>query len=290
MTDSEKRDPLGEAAVDRNLRSEATSLEPSPTVEKQHDEEAVRARILQQIEDQKELEPKQNASFRDLFKRRTPTDLDANATKASVFDDPVTAKYFQPHEKYENRHRFDPSARWTYREEQSIVRKIDWRITVWACIAFFGLDLGRGNLSQANTDDFLPSLGMGTNDYNLGITVYQISFLLAELPSQMLSKRLGPDRWIPFIMCSWSIVSAAQFWLSGRTSFLVCRAILGMLQGGFIPDIILYLTYFFKGTELPFRLAIFWTVRRITDIVAPLLAFGVLRMRGLHGREGWRWL
>ncbi|KAM0330100.1 hypothetical protein ACHAQA_004272 [Verticillium albo-atrum] len=167
---------------------------------------------------------------------------------------------------------------------------MDLKITIWACIAFFGLDLGRGNLSQANTDDFLPDLGMDTNDYNLGNTVYQISFLCAELPSQMISKKLGPDRWIPFIMCSWSLVSGAQFFLNGRTSFLITRAILGVLQGGFIPDIVLYLTYFFKGNELPFRLAMFWCVRRITDIIAPIIAFGVLRMRGVLGYEGWRWL
>lgn len=63
-----------------------------------------------------------------------------------------------------------------------------------------------------------------------------------------------------------------------------------MLQGGFIPDVVLYLTYFFKASELPFRLALFLAVRRMTNIVAPLLAFGILRMRELHGREGWWWL
>lgn len=28
----------------------------------------------------------------------------------------------------------------------------------------------------------------------------------------------------------------------------------------------------------------------MTDIVAPILAFGLLRLRGYHGYEGWRWL
>ncbi|KAL1955676.1 hypothetical protein VTO42DRAFT_8221 [Malbranchea cinnamomea] len=91
-------------------------------------------------------------------------------------------------------------------------------------------------------------------------------------------------------MILWSIVSAAQFWLNGRTSFLVCRVILGLLQGGFIPDVILYMSYFYKGTELPFRIALFYVANRLTDVIAPLLAFGILRLRGYGGYEGWRWL
>lgn len=52
---------------------------------------------------------------------------------------------------------------------------------------------------------------------------------------------------------------------------------------------ILYLSYFYKGTELPFRLALYWMANRATDIISPLLAFGILRLRGVGGYEGWRW-
>jgi len=91
-------------------------------------------------------------------------------------------------------------------------------------------------------------------------------------------------------MISWSVVAASQAALSGRGSFYACRALIGMLEGGFIPDLVLWLSYFYTSKELPIRLSFFWTALDGTQIITSILAFGLLHMRGVHGLAGWRWL
>lgn len=61
-------------------------------------------------------------------------------------------------------------------------------------------------------------------------------------------------------------------------------------MGGFIPDIVLYISYWYKKKELPIRLSWFWTVLSVCNVLGSLLAAGILQMRGIAGWAGWQWL
>lgn len=101
---------------------------------------------------------------------------------------------------------------------------------------------------------------------------------------------MGPDRWIPLQISLWSTVAICQAAITEKKGFLVTRALLGVLEGGFIPDIVLWLSYFYTSRELPVRLSYFWTTLSLTTIITSLLAFALLHMRGVAGWAGWRWL
>ncbi|KAI0602909.1 major facilitator superfamily domain-containing protein [Biscogniauxia sp. FL1348] len=195
-----------------------------------------------------------------------------------------------PHESYEGGHRWDPGATWTAEEERKVVLKTDLYLLVWICVMFFGLQLDRGNLSNALADNLLVDLGITSDDYNNGTTIQLLCFLAAEFPVQMATKRYGFRRVLPLLMICWSTVSWAQAFMTGRASFYATRALIGLFEGGFIPGAILMATYYYTSKELSVRLAAFWSTLNIARVISALLAAGILEMRGTEGKPGWFWL
>ncbi|KAH6654511.1 major facilitator superfamily domain-containing protein [Truncatella angustata] len=196
----------------------------------------------------------------------------------------------RPHESYEGGHRFDPYATWTAEEEKTVVRKTDLKLLSWLCVMFFGLQLDRGNLSNALADNLLKDLNITSDDYNNGTTIQLLCFLAAEFPVQFLTKRYGFKYVLPVMMIAWSMVSWAQCFMVNRAGFYVTRAFIGLCEGGFIPGTILMATYFYTSKELSTRLAAFWSTLNIARVISALLAAGILQMRSIGGHPGWFWL
>ena len=232
------------------------------------------------------------------FDKQTVTQVSSNLSdesdqlKKNPFLDPQVEEYYRDlytKSGYESYSAFDPTFEWTEEEEKKVVTKLNWRVAFTACLLFVSLQVDRGNLSQAVSDNFLDDLGLNTNDFNVGNTIFTCSFLAAEVPSQLISKALGPDIFIPMQICAWSIVAMSQAALKGKAGFYITRCLIGALEGGFIADLVLWLSYFFTSSELPIRLSWFWTTLSLVGIATSLLAFGILRLH-TWGWHGWQFL
>ncbi|KAJ6026593.1 hypothetical protein N7460_011410 [Penicillium canescens] len=178
---------------------------------------------------------------------------------------------FRPIDSYEGLHRWDPDFQWTEQEEKKIVRKIDLRVCTFACVTFFALQLDRGNIGQALSSTLLKDLEM-TNA--LAIDLQETGPRSLDSDSNDLLE----------FGCSLS------GFLQGRASYLALRALLGLLEGGFIPDTVLFLSFFYKSNELPKRLTCFWISLIVAGIIGAFLAFGFLHITDSHGGGSWRYL
>jgi sugar phosphate permease len=218
--------------------------------------------------------------------------LSSSAT-SHIFQDPKVAEYYRnvyEEAGYECRSHFDPKYTWTPEEERKVVWKCDLRVTFWAYIMFTALDFDRANIAQALSDNMLNDLKLTTNDYNLASTINLICFLGAELPSQLISKKLGAEIWIPTQLCLWSAVSVAQAGISTKAGFYVTRALIGLFQGGFICDTCLWMSYFYTSKEFPFRLSLFYIANPLTNILSALLGFALIRVQTSLLPHGWQWV
>ena len=120
------------------------------------------------------VHPKSDKTPGDAWKTNESNEATPSETtldEKNPFSDPkIASNYRQVYEdsRYECRGAFDPDLEWTSAEERKLVRKLDYRVCAFACFAFFALQVDRGNMAQAVSDNLLNDLGLTTNDYNTG--------------------------------------------------------------------------------------------------------------------------
>lgn len=71
---------------------------------------------------------------------------------------------------------------------------------------------------------------------------------------------------------------------------MVCRLVLGALEGGLFPGLTVYLTLFYTKKELALRIGYMFISSAIAGSVGGLLAYAIGFMDGVGGLKGWRWI
>lgn len=114
--------------------------------------------------------------------------------------------------------------------------------------------------------------------------------ILVQVPSNLLLKKLRPSRWLPSIMVAWGIVMTLMGIVRNYHGLLAARIFLGITEAGLFPGCAYYLTMWYCRHEIQFRQALFFSAASIAGAFSGLLAFGIAKMDGVGGLEGWRWI
>ena len=89
--------------------------------------------------------------------------------------------------------------------------------------------------------------GINERVYALAAGLFFLSYSLCGFPSNLILHRIGARVWMTFLMVTWGLLSMATMFITGSTSFYVLRLLLGVMEAGFFPGVILYLTYWFPN-------------------------------------------
>lgn len=175
-------------------------------------------------------------------------------------------------------------------QEKKALFKLDMQIVPLCLMLYFLSFLDRTNIAQAKLNGLQTQLNLSEYDYTLALVVLYPPYILFEIPSNLLIKRIGPSRWIPLLVCLWGLVSTLQGIVKSRDGLLINRAFLGLAEAGILPGIAVYLTFFYKPRELQLRQALFFCGASLSGAFSGLLAAAINKMSGMKGLQGWSWI
>lgn len=72
----------------------------------------------------------------------------------------------------------------------------------------------------------------------LNTTVFYILYILVELPSNWVLKKMRANRWLPFLICTWGMVTTLSGLVQNFAGLTAVRMILGMCEGGLLPGMV----------------------------------------------------
>ncbi|GLA01257.1 hypothetical protein AnigIFM60653_011506 [Aspergillus niger] len=179
---------------------------------------------------------------------------------------------------------------WDDKEEGKLRRKIDIILIPILALAFFGLQIDRGNISAALTSTITEDLGVTTNQINIGTQLLSAGIVITEIPSNIILQRIGPQVWLSAQLIAWGLVGTFQAFVQSYPAYLATRLLLGLLEGGFIPGALYYLSTWYKRPETSFRTTLFFYGQMFAGATSSLISAGLLKLDGKCGLAGWRWI
>lgn len=171
----------------------------------------------------------------------------------------------------------------------STLKQLNSKIIPFIVICYFVANLDKTNISiaalQMNAD-----LGLTTSMYGLGVGMFYISYILFEIPSNVIMTKVGARRWIARIMITWGIVSTGMALVHTANQLYVMRFLLGMAEAGFAPGIIYYIACCFPKSNRARAMSFFYMGSVSASIIGLPVSGAILNMHGIADIAGWRWL
>ncbi|ETI22512.1 hypothetical protein G647_06587 [Cladophialophora carrionii CBS 160.54] len=176
-------------------------------------------------------------------------------------------------------------------QERKVVKKLDMTLmpTVWVLYLFNYLD--RNNIAQARLNSFEEDLGLVGKNFNTAVSILNVGYMLAQLPSNMILTRVRPHLYLPLCAALWSCVSASTAATHSYGGLIAVRFFLGIVEAPFFPGAFYVMSCWYTRKELALRTAVLYSGLVLATAFSGLIAAGVFAgLDGVSGLPGWRWL
>ncbi|KIM26839.1 hypothetical protein M408DRAFT_330417 [Serendipita vermifera MAFF 305830] len=221
----------------------------------------------------------------------------SNPDKFPTEDKPIVT--MDEKQRHSHDHSSDPEAattgdQWRHgvdaAHEKRVLRKLDIHLLPFVSLLYLLSFLDRSNIGNARVAGLANDLQLVGLQYNIAAAVFFILYCASEIPSNIALKLLRPSVWIPSIMVAWGIVMTLMSLVKSFEGLVVARIFLGLTEGGLFPGVTFYLSMWYKRSEQSRRVAIFFSAATVAGAFGGILAFGIEKLDGTAGLNGWAWI
>jgi MFS transporter, ACS family, tartrate transporter len=172
---------------------------------------------------------------------------------------------------------------------KALYRKISIRLIPFMMLLYLVAFLDRVNIGFAALT-MNQDVGLSPYIYGWGAGIFFFGYFLFEVPSNVILEKVGARLWIARIMISWGLVSAAMAFIQGPTSFFILRFLLGVAEAGFLPGMILYLTFWFPAAHRAKIVGLFMSAVPLASAIGAPISGLLVSIDDFLGLKGWQWL
>ncbi|MGF6297463.1 MULTISPECIES: 4-hydroxyphenylacetate permease [Paraburkholderia] len=173
--------------------------------------------------------------------------------------------------------------------EQRVIAKVSRHLLWFLFVLFFFSFMDRINIGFAGLT-MMKDLGLSGVQFGLATTLFYIAYIAFGIPSNIVLARIGARKWIGTIMIAWGLASTATMFASSPGTLYLLRILVGVTEAGFLPGILLYMTYWFPSAYRARANALFMIAMPVTAAVGSALSGYILALDGTLGLKGWQWL
>lgn len=173
--------------------------------------------------------------------------------------------------------------------EQQVIGKVSRRLLWFIFLLFVFSFLDRINIGFAALT-MSADLGLSATQFGLATTLFYIAYVSFGIPSNIALAKVGARRWIGTIMIGWGLASTATMFATSPETLYLLRILVGITEAGFLPGMLLYLTFWFPPAYRARANALFMIAMPVTAALGSAVSGYILELDGAMGLKGWQWL
>ncbi|KAH6636791.1 major facilitator superfamily domain-containing protein [Chaetomium tenue] len=189
-----------------------------------------------------------------------------------------------------------PIQEYSIERVEKVYRKLDLRIIPAFWVLYFLSSAIRSNIGIAQTmntaagHDLASVLSLSPRDTSTALALFYVSYVLFDLPSNLVMSRLSPRVWMARIVFAVGVTGTCFTAVNDAWSLKLLRFLLGVVTAGMWPGMAYYLTLFYPPSRTGKRIGMYFTASQVSAAVVGLVSAGFQQMDGLGGLVGFRWM